>query len=74
MPSCESRVHGRGLYGHVPEESASYLVYCPCGASFMCCAGRVRTFAVTVKPTLVLCLCNGEHPSSEFRWTTLEIF
>lgn len=73
-PACEAQDHSKGLWGHVPDEPAEFIVFGPCGASYACCRGRVEAYARR-RYIAVNCDsrngCGSAHWGWEFTWTEL---
>lgn len=73
---CEAEAHAESTDGHVPAQTASYIVRMPCGYTYACCFGRVQRYRETQnnvrKRTTVHCpSCGLHHDVREVTWTDL---
>lgn len=75
-PACEGPAHPTAEWGHVPEQAASFVVFLPCAASYLCCAGRVKFYELhrndrTINRYITCMFCGSRHWIDELTWTEI---
>lgn len=72
LPPCEGDTHFRGLYGHVPDQGASWLMIAPCGSQWLACQGWCEGLS---RYTHLYCSpgCEGRHLNEELVAISLDL-
>lgn len=65
-PGCESGSHVKGTFGHLPEQTAGWVTFAPCGVSLLMCDGWVQT-VLAGRWKWIACVCETAHPVEQFR-------